>query len=219
MSKFLAPIHTTMLDKIKTQEQLEVAIALELTAIKGEEFSDLWNTILIKYGSILENKPIEELIDLGNIHGWLQDKITRAELRQAAIITEVINKYGMELMPKIESVFLDHSTEKAREADDTYELDSPETMFLALNKYILEGMPCDNASSVKAKSATEINWVAGRCLHKKYWDEVGGDVENFYNLRNLWVKTFVEATGNYIYAVERQETESGVQFSHKISKK
>ena len=36
--------------------------------------------------------PLEEVIDEGNIHGWLQSQITDAETRYASLVSVIMNE-------------------------------------------------------------------------------------------------------------------------------
>ena len=87
MSAFLAPIHTWLFNKIKLAQDLEKDIVnlhidkFKESAIKiQKEANDI-------YGQYIEEKPLEDLIDVKNIHGWLQDRIKEVESRSAYIIT------------------------------------------------------------------------------------------------------------------------------------
>ena len=68
MSLFLGPVHFWLYDKIKNQEALTSSIAEHFD--KGAEYTK-------------QLLPLEEGIDEGNIHGWLQSQITDAETRYA----------------------------------------------------------------------------------------------------------------------------------------
>ena len=65
-------------------------------------------------------------------------------------------------------------------------------MYNSLNDYILDGMPCDRINEVLENSPEKIVWHMSRDLHERFWNEVGGDVTEFHNLRNSWIRAFVE---------------------------
>mgnify|MGYP003413036735 FL=1 len=49
----------------------------------------------------------------------------------------------------------------------------------------------------------KITWQARIDVHKDIWDEVGCDVNYFYNLRNAWIETFVSnLNDSFKYTVE-----------------
>ena len=48
----------------------------------------------------------------------------------------------------------------------------------------------------------KVTWKRTLCVHKDIWNHVGGDVKYFYDLRNLWIKAFVnELNKNFNYVV------------------
>ena len=92
---------------------------------------------------------------------------------------------------------------------------TPEDLFNCMNDYILDGMPCDRVNEVVLKEENKFGWQQRICVHKDIWKEVGCDVDNFYKLRNAWIKSFVhELNNNYEYLIE----ESGMRLIRNISK-
>ena len=77
MSLFLGPVHFWLYDKIKNQEALTSLIAEHFG--KGAEYTK-------------QLPPLEEVIDEGNIHGWLQSQITDAETRYASLVSVILNE-------------------------------------------------------------------------------------------------------------------------------
>ena len=72
-----------------------------------------------------------------------------------------------------------------------------------MNDYILDGMPCDRVNEVILNEEDKIKWQSRICVHKDIWEEVGCDVNYFYNLRNAWIKSFVSnLNSNFRYIVE-----------------
>ena len=86
MSKFLAPIHGWLFNKIKVTEDLEKELINSYKEVYGEEVDTIVNNINEEYGKPLEDGLIEDLVDWDNIHGWLQNKISMAETRQAKLL-------------------------------------------------------------------------------------------------------------------------------------
>ena len=84
MSMFLAPIHFMVYGKNQLQEQLIARIA-ERAAAEG------WDTAeaLDAYCSH-EDRPLDAIIDVSNIHGWLSNSIADVEHRLAALVTELL---------------------------------------------------------------------------------------------------------------------------------
>ena len=87
MSAFLGPIHYWLYNKIQLQEEL-----IRKIAEYGEKSG--WAVFSEKH---LEEKtvnkelrPLNELIDVMNIHGWLQERVQDAEARYALLVTNIL---------------------------------------------------------------------------------------------------------------------------------
>ena len=63
-------------------------------------------------------------------------------------------------------------------------------------------MPCDRVNEVISQEEDKVIWKRQVCVHKEIWDTVGGDVNLFYNLRELWIKSFVnKINSDYRYCI------------------
>ena len=200
MSLFLGKIHYWLYNKILWFESMEEEI-IEIAKAKDNMAGDLVKHINNQFGAPTGKKPLEEIIDTSNIHGWLQQKIQSAELRQAALITELL-KWSNSYKEELADIFSKQGAAAANEYGDNAA--TPEEAFKALNDFILEGMPCDRVNEVVTSNNDEFTWQTTTCLHKPYWDRVGGDIQNFYDLREAWIKAFVE-TVNKEFKYERSQ--------------
>ncbi|WMJ82205.1 hypothetical protein RBU49_08120 [Clostridium sp. MB40-C1] len=207
MSLFLGKVHYWLFNKIEWFENLEEEIVNfgEKENLSVREWKE---AIYEKYGTPTEKKPLEEIIDTSNIHGWLQSRIEAAEKRHAAWITKILNeniKYKNDLIKIFE--------QQGKEAGREYRLQNvpiknTEDIYKALNDFILEGMPCDRVNEVMNISEDEFSWRTVRCLHKQYWEEIKGDVRNFYDLRDSWINGFIkEINDKFTF----QRYENGIQ--------
>lgn len=189
MSLFLGKIHYWLYNKIIWAEKAEEKI-VKWAASCGLA-AEQWQQLFIEaYGQPTGNRALEEIIDTSNIHGWLQERIRSAELRQAALITAILaedNKFKTDLI----EIFKKQGQTAAQEYATQPE--NPEGMYNAINDFILEGMPCDRASEMVSNNQNEITWKTSTSLHEPYWVQVKGDVKNFYELREAWLASFVEA--------------------------
>ncbi len=79
MSLFLGPIHYWLYNKIDLQNKI-VDNIIEKLNIK-----DINNYLDNNFG-YLENKPLEDMINTENIHGWLQEKVNVVENRLAYVV-------------------------------------------------------------------------------------------------------------------------------------
>ena len=200
MSLFLGNIHYWLYNKILWFEAIENQI-IQTMNDQDKDMSALVKQINGQFGAPTGGKPLEEIIDNSNIHGWLQKRIESAELRQAALTTELLKR-----RPAYKTNLLKIYAEQGRVAAHEYTrtADTPEEIFNVLNDFLLEGMPCDRVNEIIENSEDELLWRTTECLHKAYWNRVGGDVRNFYDFREAWMKAFVE-TINDKYRYEKSE--------------
>ncbi|MFT5874709.1 MAG: hypothetical protein ACI8WT_003680 [Clostridium sp.] len=207
MSAFLAPIHTWLFNKILLAEDLEKSLKNIYIDKYGINAKDIAQKSLAYGEPIDTTKNIEDIIDVSNIHGWLQDEISFVETRTAFIITEMIKEYGEEA----QSIAVECFTQQGKTLGETYiakeNPENPEEIFNALNNYLLEGMPCDRVTRIIKSENNILEWETTSCIHKKYWEMVNGDINIFYNLRHAWTKAFIENsneeyTFNFIKGLE-----------------
>jgi hypothetical protein len=205
MSAFLGKIHYWLHNKIRYSEQMEESI-IKWAKEKENLPVEQWQTDIVgKYGAPLGDEPLEEIIDTSNIHGWLQDKISRAELRQAALITNIIN-VSEEYIKDLKELFRQDGFMKGAFANEKYPISTPEDVYKVLNEYVLEGMPCDPIDRRIESSEEVYKWLTSYCIHEQYWNEIGGDIKNFYVLREAWVTAFVDGL-NRGFAYEAENVE------------
>lgn len=201
MSLFLGKIHYWLFNKILWFEGLEDDI-INLAKNEGLDIEVLSEEINHKYGAKLPSKSLEELIDKSNIHGWLQEKIHSAEGRIAAWTTEIINKNN-EAKDKMEEIYIAQGIKAGKgviEKGNRHE--SASDIFNSINDYILDGMPCDRVNEVSTSNEDIVEWTRRICVHKEIWDKENGNVDYFYYLRSLWIKSFVEEINNKFEYIE-----------------
>lgn len=185
MSKFLAPIHLWLFNKILILENIEKEI---INTFDFEELQNKHDEFLKNIGDFIPDKPIEDLIDQSNIHGWLQNKITVAEIRQSALI-----KFMMDMQYDIDKVKDVYYHEGKRIASlRTGDFKSPMDIFNELGNVLLEGMPCDRVNNILESNENEVVWEITHCVHKKNWEKSGVDVDYYYTFREFFIKGFVE---------------------------
>lgn len=188
MSLYLGKIHYWLYNKIIWAERAEEEI-IQWADAKGMPVTEWAHQSRQAYGEPTGDHALEDVIDQSNIHGWLQARIQSAELRQAELITKILNE-NLSYKEELIKIFENQGREAAKEY--TMEPDTPEGMYNALNDFILEGMPCDRASAIVANDPDKIIWKITTCLHSPYWEEVQGDVNHFYDLREAWISAFTE---------------------------
>ena len=204
MSAFLGPIHHWLFKKIVLFEDLEKKVVSSISnEYDKEKVKEITTRLQNQYGDFIPPQPLEDLIDTDNIHGWLQNKISIAEIRQAATIRELIDVFGMDIIAKIKDVYKEQGMALGKELSSNGSISNAMDLYKELNNFLLEGMPCDNVNNVVSSSDEEVKWQITQCLHKPYWDKVDMDANIMYNLRFTWVQNFIEnANPNYTYNVD-----------------
>lgn len=183
MSKFLGPIHFWVYHKIQLQE----AIITEIIALNGNQANQLQAELDHRYG-VSETRPLETVIDPGNIHGWLQTNVTRAEYKLAAAITTLLDQ-NPDSYPHIEAIF--RSQGQALSQSDL----TPAAAYKLLSDSLLDGMPCDHANVLIEEGDNQVVWQRNRCVHSSYWQAVGGDIAVYYRLREALIEGLLAGTG------------------------
>ena len=184
MSAFLGPIHFWLYNKIQLQQEL-VEEVLNLT---NDLLPDLKEGLDTRYGKY-EKKPLEEVIDQGNIHGWLQSSISQIEYMLAYGITEII-KADPSMLSKIDTIFQIKGEEKTTLISGSNAADA----YKAIGDCLLDGMPCDHANCVLEENEEKVIWKRNACVHAKFWEEVCGDIHIYYSLREAFIKGYLKET-------------------------
>lgn len=151
MSKTLGPIHYLMYEKIKFQDKIT-------DFLMDGDFSQ------IEYGPV-PKRPLEEILDQENIHGFLQEKIDIVESRLAKALS--LCKNPSEKLFKL-----------GQECGKGKDFSNFEEIFTDLNKYLLDGMPCDQGLSAVLDGGS-LYLITNNNLHAKYQDAI--DLENSRN--------------------------------------
>ena len=189
MSAFLGPIHYWLYGKIKLQEDLVDQV---VSLAKEEGLTDMGATLISKYGQF-DRSPLETIIDGRNIHGWLQDKVSRAEYKLAESVTTLLNQ-DASLLGQLETIFYAAGEERASELLQEEDLTLPR-IYKAISDSLLDGMPCDRAVVIVKQEENEIAWKTVHCVHERYWNEVDGEITYYYKLREAYLNGFAKALG------------------------
>lgn len=219
MSKFLGPIHFWLFNKIKIQEGLELEIEKSFKEKYGDDVTAIVNDAISKYGDRIGNAELDDVVDEGNIHGWLQANISVVETRQAAILAGLFCEYDEEAVSLAKDIFRKNGTENGTNARDGISISTPEDVYKSINNYALDGMPCDTAANVVESTDEKLVSKQGNCLHINYWTKAGLDSDIMYELRTIWTKAFVSALDDkYEYDMTREGID-GDSFTYTITKK
>ena len=190
MSRFLAPIHFLMYDKVLFLEAF-VENYIDIAKDNNVELKEL-NSL----GEI-EKSPLDRIIDEDNIHLWIQKKVEIVENRFAYVVSEIL-KSDKELIIEL----LKYSYRKGR--NENFNSNADDAFKFIISRF-LDGMPCDRVNEILISEENEVKWIRRVCVHKDIWEKAGVEVKNFYILRGLWVKAFVtELNSNFQY-VENED--------------
>ena len=139
MSMFLAPIHFMVYGKNQLQEQLIAEIAKRAAAEGWAEAS-----ALDAYCS-REDRPLDAIIDVSNIHGWLSKSIADVEHRLAALVTELLFGHP-ERLAVLEELAYEVGRKQAAPADA-----GAGELFQYLTTHLVDGMPCYGSRIIKSR--------------------------------------------------------------------
>lgn len=180
MSKFLGPIHYWVYNKILFQEEIcrnFINFALN-NKVAGFEDID-------KKFPPVENKNLEDIIDVGNIHSWLADKMEAEEKRLAYIISLLIEEYYAEMLFISRKLGEEHKVDKDL---------SPKQVFDKMEEVFVNGMPCDGVNKVLKEDEKEIVWMLTKEIHGKYFEDYNIPVMIYYNIRMSVMQGMLEAS-------------------------
>ena len=173
MSAFLGPIHYRMYEKIMVQEEL-------LRRLADKAVQEGWLDSLTDYVRD-ENRPLEEIMDEANMHGWLNDRIESVEKRYAELAARILSGHE-ERLEDLQVVAYTLGTEKAVGADST-----AGECYQQIEACTLDGMPCDGVNIVTDKSEAHFSWQQRFDVHGSYWIAAGGRAEDYYALRQQFI--------------------------------
>lgn len=194
MGKSLGPIHYWMYNKIQLQEELNRDIA---TTAKRLGWKELSEENLEDRCTRNETRPLEEIIDPDNIHGWLQGHIDDAEGRYAVLVTELL-KADPARIEELKATAFEFGKRHASDAEAT-----AFDLYHDLDGVLINGMPCDHINEVTLQEDDHFVWTEHADMHSKYWKDADGDPANFLALRAEVIRGII----------------SGADFSLKIPEK
>jgi hypothetical protein len=205
MSLFLGKIHYWLFNKILWFEELENEI-INLAAVEGLDIENPTKQINLRYGEKLASKNLEEIIDTGNIHGWLQEKIHSSEGRMAVWTSKILEN-NPNYLKKVEYIYKNQGVKAGDEVNSIKSITNAKELYNSINDYILDGMPCDGANEVIVLEDEIVIWKRRICVHKEIWEKEDVDVDIFYNLRDLWIESLVNIVNNNFKYIKTSDEE------------
>ena len=187
MSAFLGPIHSLMYSRIITMQQVINCLA-DLAKAKG------WDADVSSF-VIDEFPPIEEVIDLSNIHMSLFQMVEGAKRRFAGIVAAVLSEHP----ERIEEVAT--AVKAAGSSIIIEDVTTAEDACAFLEELLLDGMPCDRATMVVG-DGDSCRIVRNIDLHSSYFEAAGLDGDMYYQLLKEFVggvfaDSAVEVSGDF----------------------
>ena len=182
MSAFLGPIHHWLYSKIQVQEDLTARIAEESVKrgwLAEEETSQYVHE---------EDRPLEEMIDISNIHGWLQGCIHDAEHRYAGLLSKILEK-DPERQKTILEIAESFGQERALSENST-----AEEIYKAFEDTFVNGMPCDRVNVVTSQNEEAFCWEQTADLHGDLFEAAGLSGELYDLIRRRVMQGMTEKT-------------------------
>jgi len=197
MSTFLGPIHYWLFNKIRLVEDRESAIIKGFTERFGEGIKEIERAVRERYGQPDGDTPLDELIGDAPIHQFLQGRIEVAEVREAALLALLLNRYGQDGEALAKEIAFQHGYDTGKRAIKEYEGEVmvPETAYKLLNNFFLDGMPCDHVTEVEESSERGLISKHIDCLHRGYWETAGVSSVFMCDYLYSWVNGFVKVFG------------------------
>ncbi len=188
MSAFLGSIHFWMYDKIQVQEEI-----IRRVAAAAEEKGWLTADETTAYKND-ETRPLNEIIDEANIHGWLSACIENVETRYAALVTKLLAHHE-ERLDMLKDIVFNLGAEKNTGTNLT-----AQECYKFIDSCTLDGMPCDGVNIVTDKSEDSFTWEQRFDVHSTYWTKVGGNPEHYHDLRNHLIAGLLAKTSFSLFA-------------------
>jgi hypothetical protein len=151
---------------------------------------------------VAEFAPIEEVIDLGNIHGSLFEMVDSAEKRFSGIVAAATCG-SVERFERVEET-VRAVGESMGIAGGVASIDGvasagaswdPVMVCSRIQEVLLDGMPCDRATEMVKMPDGSCKIVRNVDLHSSYFDAVGLDGEWYYRLLGAFVEGLLAGSG------------------------
>ena len=179
MSLFLGYIHHLMYDKVLFQEELLESLLELLDDDKKIKLIEELNRDFP-----IERGELKDIIDEGNIHGWLDERVRRSENRLAKTVAVLLRDFDIE---ELKNKFKDFG--KSYEAGE-----SPEEAFKFITSKFLDGMPCDHSLMIIKNEEDEFVFKIARDLHKDIWESYLNP-DYYWDLRDAFISGSLENSG------------------------
>ena len=208
MSAFLGHIHFWLYKKIRLVIEREDLIYKEAQKSLGDLAYELHFVAVDLYGKpIPADRNLEMIIDHSNIHGWLQNQIEIATVREANFIKDLLDCGGEDAETAILTAFVTQGAACGKVAADELNKGehTPQEIYQIMQNYYLNGMPCDGGDQVVSESPDEFTWVGDHRLQTGYWRTAGVDPKFMALAYQTWFEAFVKAVDPNFELVTTEE--------------
>lgn len=179
MSSILGPIHHWLYNKVKV---LEGMVSQVLVLAKEQGWEDHLEAELDKEVGKFAFVALEDVIDVDNIHGWLQDLIELEERRFAFVVMRLL-KEDEERLADMQGKLFAHGNE-IQVAEGSTAVD----VMSNIDGLLLNGMPCDAVIQLLVKSDSLVETVTTQKIHEEFWLAQGGTNEIYDTLIESYIK-------------------------------
>lgn len=186
MSAFLAPIHTTMYNRILMQDAMTEEL---LQASEQSGWSDDLRSKADAKAPAARCCSVEEVIDLDNIHGWLSQSVSLCENRFSFVVKSILENHP-ERLSKLQDILFSLGSKYT-----LVNSENAEDIYADLTELLLDGMPCDRPFAVISSNPEEVVWKVENCPHISYWQQNPFDVNLYYTLRKSFIDGLLQNSG------------------------
>lgn len=197
MSQGLGPVHFRMFEKIRA---LDARTHLLLAG--NEEIKVAMDASC----GVLSEGPLDAVVDLNDIHGWLANQVAIAENRHAYAVHHLLagGETVESLKEKQQAVAMDMPGEDMQQS------------FFLLDEAFLDGMPCDRSMAVTAKDDVSLCFTIDEDAHGAHWT-YGTPVSVYEELRfdamekqAKAAKLSLDREAPFRYVLRREEKPFGI---------
>lgn len=185
MSSVVGPIHHWMYNKIMV---LEGMVGEVIAVAKEKGWSDTLEAETEEAVGKTEFGPLEELIDVDNIHGWIQSLVELEETRFAYVVMSLVKDHE-ERLTDIQNKLFDHGNEM-----NVGEGSTAVDVMGNIDGLLLNGMPCDGVVQLVEKRDDLVETVTTQKIHEHFWLEQGGTNDIYDSLIDSYVKGILEGS-------------------------
>lgn len=211
----LGQIHYWMYSKIVITAQREQRVYEEAQKTIEDLADELHETAVETYGKPVDpTVPLDSIIDVKNIHGWLARHLEKQLVREASFIKDIADCGGPDGVDAVKAAFAAHGAQCGDEAAKLLSAGSTgEDVYRVMQSFYANGMPCDGGDEA-APCAQGSYAFYGTYRHQVlHWQTAGVSADVMVPLYEAWFTQFVkhaapgfaftksEATGRPVYTI------------------